>query len=79
MYSSNTAFENKNAENDVTEESEFDWASLTYENINQMGDLSEIMRYTKQRFDAGFKISEVVMIHLRDPVIAENGAIRPHM
>ena len=80
QYSSNTAFENKNAQyQEGAEESLFDWSGLAYENINQMGELSEIMRYTKQRYDAGFKICEVVMVHLRNPMPTAEGFIRPHM
>lgn len=79
QYSSNTVFDNKNADNEVTEEEVFDWANLTYENIEKMGDLREIMKYAKQRYDAGVKISEVVMIHLQNPIPFEDGSTRPHM
>lgn len=80
QYSSNSAFQNKNmASQFVAEESEFDWGGLAYEKIDQMGELSEIMRYTKQRYDSGFKIFEVVMIHLRNPIPDSQGFARPHM
>jgi hypothetical protein len=46
-YSSNTAFDNKNTEATEEDKSVFDWASMTQENINKMGELREVMRYTK--------------------------------
>lgn len=80
QYSSNSAFQNKNMASQLApEQSEFDWGGLTYQKIDQMGELSEIMRYTKQRYDAGFKIFEVVMIHLRNPIPDAQGFARPHM
>ena len=80
QYSSNSAFANKNMTSQMApEESEFDWGGLTYQKIEQMGELCEIARYTKQRYEAGFKIFEVVMVHLRNPIPDSQGFTRPHM